>query len=953
MRRFLKWFFGIVLVLLLFTAIAPFFFKDKIIETLKSTINKEVNAKIDWKGSDLTLFSTFPYFTLELNELTVDGTEDFEGVTLAKIETISLSLNLQSVLSGNYSVEKIAVNNSNFHVLVLEDGSANYDITRPSEGKSQEVEEPSPFSFHLKHYEINNTDVTYDDKSLNVFTGLKGLNHSGEGVFEGDIYDLKTKTEAESVTIGYEGVNYLSRALTDAKCDLEMNLSEWIFTFKENNLKLNEINLGFDGWFKMTEEFYEMDIAFKSNQNTFSSLLSLVPGAYTPDFGDVKTDGLLALSGKLFGKYSESSYPGFNLNLDVKNAYFQYPELPAKMEKINIKTLVDYPGGSNLDKLVVDIQNFELAFLENTIKLSFFTTNAETNPFLKSAILANVDLGRLTEVIPLEKGDNLNGKLISNIELEGNYSAIEQEKYDEFKALGDIQLSQMNYSSKSDGYNLEIDSMLFRFSPEQLELAEFSSSIGKSDVSAKGVIDNYLQYFMKDDPISGSFNVSSNYFNLDELIPEEEEVEVAEDSTYEYEIIPIPKNINFVLNTNIKTLVYDSIPLSNVAGVVKLENGIAYMENVEMSVFEGSILMNGNYNTQNIEKPTVAFDYDILNLDINQSAKYFNTIEKLAPVAKSTQGKFSTQMNFNSELGQDMYPVYETMNGKGNLRTNEVIISDFKPLVKLADVSGLEKFKNQTIKDVYLTYEFKDGKVYVDPFDVKLGNISANVKGTTSFQEEIDYDIKLDIPKSELGSATSLASDAASKLSSLTGKEISSNDNLKLNVFMTGTVSDPKISTDLKDQGKELISNVADSVKTKVKEEVEEQIDDAKEKVDEEIKTLLAEAERNANKVRSEGKTAANKIRKEGKVAADKVRAEAKTQADALIKKAGKDPVKKRLAQESGKKLIAEAEKKATAIETEAEKKAKTTEVEANKKADKIMADAYAKADALRGKGDL
>ncbi len=955
MKRFLKWFFGILVFLLIVLIAAPFIFKDKIIETLKETINEEVNAQIDWTDSDLTLISTFPYFTLDLNGLNVKGVEKFENVTLADIKTISLSLNLQSVINGNYSVEKIKINDAQINVLVLEDGSANYDIAKPSdEIEDNSEEESAPFSFHLKSYEINNADVVYDDKSLSVYTGLKGLNHSGEGIFEGDIYDLKTKTDAESVTIGYEGVNYLSRALTDVKCDLEMNLAEWVFTFKENNLKLNEINLGFDGWFKMAQDYYEMDIKFKSNENTFSSLLSLIPGAYTPDFGDVKTDGLLALSGKLFGKYSETTLPGFNLNLDVKNAYFQYPDLPTKMEKINIKTLVDFPGGMNYDKLIVDVQNFEVQFLENKIKSSFYTTNVETDPYLKSSILANIDLAKLMEVIPLEEGDNLNGKLVSNIELEGNYSAIEQEKYDEFKALGDIQLSQMKYSSKSSAYDVNIDSMLFKFSPEQLELAEFSSKIGKSDLSANGTLNNYLQYFMKDEPLSGNFNVNSNYFDMDELMPEEDEdTDIETDSTETYEIIPIPKNISFTLNSNIKQLIYDSIPLSNMSGIVKLENGIAYLENVKMNVFEGSVLMNGNYNTQDLSKPSVAFDYDIKNLDINKSAQYFNTIEKMAPIAKSSQGKFSSQMTFNSLLGQDMYPIYNTMTGKGNLKTNEVIIKDFKPLTKLADVTGLEKFRNQTINDVYLTFEFKDGKVFVDPFDVKMGNINANVQGSTSFEEEINYDIKLDVPKSELGSAANLASNATSKLSSLTGTNISSNENLKLNVFMTGTVTDPKISTDLKDQGKELVTSVVDSVKNKVKDEVKDKIDDAKEKVDEEIKNLLAEAERNANKVREEGKKAADEIRKQGKSAADQVRAEAKKQADALIKEAGSNIVKKKLAEEAAKKVIAEGEKKAIGVETEAEKKAKATEAEANKKADRIMAEANKKADALREKGSI
>ncbi|MFP5471158.1 MAG: AsmA-like C-terminal region-containing protein [Bacteroidia bacterium] len=957
-KKFLKWFSISFVVLIGLLIAAPFIFKDKIIAKLKETINQEVNATIDWKDADLSFISTFPYFTLELNGLSVEGIDEFKGVHLAKVETILLSLNLQSVFNGNYSVEKLGLMGADLNVLVLENGKANYDIAKPSDEVEEETtEESAPFSFKLSKYYLENSTVTYDDKSLGVMMALKGLNHTGKGVFEGDIYDLKTQTNAESVSLGYEGVNYLSKALTDLKCDIEMNLAEWLFTFKENDIQLNEIHMGIDGWFKMAEEFYEMDLSFVSKDNTFKSLLSLIPGAYTPDFGEVKTDGKLSFDGKIFGKYSETEYPGMKLKLNVDNAYFQYPDLPAKMEKIFIDTHIDFPGGTNFDKLVLDVKNFQVEFLDNTLKASLYTTNTETDPYIKSQIMANVDLEKLLQVIPMEEGDNLNGILTSDVILEGNYSAIEKENYQDFKAEGNIRLQKMNYASKTMPYTFAIDSMLFKFSPAQLNLAGLSTKIGNSDVYAAGTIDNYLAYFLKDENLTGNFTVKSNYMNLDELMGEEEtsttEETTSSDSTETYEVIPVPKNITFSLNTNIETLVFDSIPLKNVRGVVSTNDGIATLKNVGMEVFEGSILMNGEYNTQNIEKPSIAFDYDIKNLDINKSAHYFNTVEKLAPIAKSCQGKFSSTLTMNADLGKDMMPIYNTMTGKGNFKTKEMVVKDFKPLTKLADATGISKLREQKFSDLNINFAFRDGKIFVEPFDVKMGNISAKIDGTTSFEQEIDYNINMVIPKSELGALASVSNQATSALSSLTGKTINTSENLNLKVKMIGTVSDPKITTDLKDQGKSVVTQAVDSVKAIVKEKIDEKIDEGKEKVNAEINKLLADAQTQADKIRAEGKTTADKIRSEGKNAANEVRKEAQKQADQLMKEAGNNFVKKETAKIAGQKLMDEAEKKAKAIEAEADKKAVATENEANKRADKVMEDANKKADELRAKGNM
>jgi hypothetical protein len=47
--------------------------------------------------------------------------------------------------------------------------------------------------------------------------------------------------------------------------------------------------MSFDGWFKMNENDYGMDLTFKSPDNSFKSLLSLVPGMYSSSFNNIET----------------------------------------------------------------------------------------------------------------------------------------------------------------------------------------------------------------------------------------------------------------------------------------------------------------------------------------------------------------------------------------------------------------------------------------------------------------------------------------------------------------------------------------------------------------------------------------------------------------------------------------------------------------------------------------
>ncbi len=68
-----------------------------------------------------------------------------------------------------------------------------------------------------------------------------------------------------------------------------------------------------------------------------------------------------------------------------------------------------------------------------------------------------------------------------------------------------------------------------------------------------------------------------------------------------------------------------------------------------------------------------------------------------------------------------MNPVMNSINGKGVLKTSQVEIISNKTLDKVADVLKNDKFRNPTFSDVNLSFEIRDGRVYVQPFETKLG----------------------------------------------------------------------------------------------------------------------------------------------------------------------------------------------------------------------------------------
>lgn len=938
--RILKWSGIGILFLLILIILAPFLFKPQIINLIEQTANDNLNAEIEIGDVDLNLISTFPKFTLTLHDVKVNGVDKFDGITLADLPEVEAKLDFWSVVGGGkYTVKKLKLIEPKIYIKVLEDGSANYDIAIPDSSKT-DPEEEVPFQLALSEYIIENGEFIYDDEYYATYVELNNMNHSGNLEINGDVYDLSTKTELSALTLIYDEVAYINKAKTDMDADLTIDMTEdLVLKFKENKVLMNALSLHADGAFIMDDRGYKFDnLALIVDESPFANFLSMIPTPYAVDLGDIKTDGTLAINALVNGYYADDAMPAMDLKFKVDKAMIQYPGMPSKIDNLTVDaSIVKADENVSFDGMVIDIPKLNASFGGNTLSASLNVKNPESDPAIIANLLANVDLSTIKNIIPMEEGADLQGKLKSDVNLAGRMSSIDNEQYEKFDARGSINLTQFVYKEASLPDDVLLDSMTFIFSPQALDLANFSARIGQNDIKANGKIDNYLGYYFREELLHGTFNVSSNYLNADDFMTSTEETSASTEETSSdtsaMGVIPIPANIDFTLDTKVKQLVYNKIPINDVRGLILVKDERAELQELSLNTFGGNIKLNGSYETKNMDKPHIEMAYDITNIDIKSVAEAFTSVEKLAPVAKYCDGKISTNFKMLGDLSASMEPLYESLTGGGTMKSSKVEVSGFKPLEKLSSALNMDKLADQTLQNVNMAFEFKEGKVFVNPFDIKLGKSSARVEGNTSFEQQMDYTMAMKIPKSEIPQAALNAVDKAIGLAGNAGIKLSQLPNeIPVNVKMIGDVKDPTVTTDFKEQlasltgnMKDQLNELKDSLINEGKEIIEDKVEEVKEDLKAKRDEILASAQKQADKVKADAKSAA-----------DKLRAEADKQYDEAVNAAGSNPVKKKAAELAAGKARDKTYEKANDLEAEA-----------NKKADKIMEEANAKANSL------
>ena len=946
MKKLLKVLGIIVLVLFLILLIAPFFLKGKIKTMVKNAANENINAVVDFSDVSLSLLRNFPNATLVIEDLSVTNKAPFEGEKLAELGEFTVTVGLFEVISGDQiNVRSIQLNEGQFNVLVLEDGTANYDIAKDTGEETTEeapAEESGGFQMSLQRYGLDDIDLLYDDKSLGMTMDLNGIDHEGSGDFTQDVFSLKTETEVEEANFIYDGIAYLSGSTANLGVDLKMNLPGMKFTFERGDIQVNRLALQATGWLAMPEEDIDMDIQFSAPENDLRSVISLIPAEFAKQMEGVNTTGDFTLAGYVKGTYNEQSMPGFGIDLDVKNGTFQYPDLPRKAEKITIDLKVDAPGGSDIMKgMKVDLNRFFLALgssggHSNTAEAAMKLRNLGTDPSIDATAKADMDLGSFSDLVPLEEGQSIAGIFTCDVLFKGNMSAVEKQQFNDFTAEGTASLKDFAY--KSPDYNAQLTSTTMSFSPQKLDLKELKGNFEETNFEASGSVNNYLAYALEDSVLSGEFNFTADKIDLNKFMGDTEESEEAGEEEEEAEAdtsststLAVPKNIDFTMSTRIGELIYDNLSMSDVAGTVVIRNGIADMKNLALNTLGGKVILTGQYNTEDPANPKFSFAYDVRSVDIKQTASTFNTIEKLAPIAKKMKGNVSSNFNLNARMDGQMNPIMDSFVGGGSLTTESLSLEDVKSLDKLASAVGMNRISDQQVKDTKVSFTFADGKVSTEPFDVKLGNVNTNVSGYVTFEQKMNYDLKMKVPRAAFGDAiNSAASGFLDQLNDRLGSDLSVGETINVTVKVTGPVDDPKFAPKIAGMG-----DPGQSVKEQVEEKVKEEIDKKKEEI-------TAEMRERADKILADAEKQAQKVRDEARKLADRIRSEADDKAQKLVDDAS-NPIAKAGAKAAAKKIREEADKKANNIVEEADKKADRIMEEAQKRADQILNSAEGK----------
>lgn len=908
--------------LLVILLILPFAFKGKIVTAVKEAANNNLNAKVSFNDDvSLSLIRNFPNLSLGLNNVQVVGVDSFAHDTLIDAKSLRVVLDLASLWKGEtVVVRKIAIADARAQIIFLKSGAANFDLAKPdtTAGTTPQDTGAAPVAIKINDLSIENTRLHYIDHSLDFEITAQGLNWHANGDFADEIFTLKNDLLVDQFTMSYAGMTMLSKAQVDANTDINMDLKKMRFGFADNEFKINALPLKAKGWVELREKDMDMDIDVRTPSSEFKSLLSVVPGCYTENFADVSATGTLKLVFLMKGIMDDVRMPSTHAEIQVNQAGFQYPGMPAKASQIGLNFLMDNTDG-NPDNTHVVIAPFTANLNGDPIAVELDVKTPVSNPLAKGKMDVDLHLDDWKKLIPLEAGTNISGEVKAHFAFNGHYSALAKQQFNDLTASGDIALNNIKYQAEGS-LPVGIKSLSMTVSPTDFAVLGEGIQYGKSAMGLNGKLQNMLGYYLNKETLSGALIVNSASIDLNEWMQAmgDAPAPAADSSTASSPVTAphIPENINFLLNMNVTQLHFQDYHLQQATAKVEVAHGQVTVNPLSALMLGSKVeLRNLFYNYPVGGKPQFSTDFNILNTNPADIANTLSMVKEYAPILGRIQGLSNLQTSAGLALSPALAPDWGSLKASGlfDLFSGTLDV----PTWMATAVKQLQwgKEAKLALKPTKAGFAIENGKLQLkDSISVTLPQeASMKMGGYMDLNKQLHLGGKMMVK----------------------GKA--------LPFVIEGSVKEPKMSIDWRGAGQQYAKPLIDKAKNKITDEMNQKLEQINRVATEKAEQLRNAARQQAEQVRQTAKRVASEQRSKTDQAYNLAMDNARKEADALVAAAG-DPIKKKIARAAADKALKSAEQKANAARAEGYKLADKTEAEGNAKADQIEKEANEKA---------
>lgn len=794
-KRIGKWLLYVLaglVTLFLLLVITIYFFEDKIKAYAVQRINQNLNTEIKVSEIDLTIWSSFPYASIDFKDVLImdPTTVNKYTDTMLYAKRLAFEFSVWDIASGNYSVKQIRVQDADINLYIDENGNENYHFWKDSEKKSDEK-----FEFDLQKVIIENSHINYvnkhNEQDYSFFTQETNLS----GNFREKTFDLNTDADL-FVQHFYSGrIALLRKKQSHLELKIHVDIPKEQLTFQTGKLQIEDLLLGVSGWIGIGDTT-TCDLEIKTNKVELESIYRIFPKKLSEHLQRYDSQGEVKVDAKMKGEISKTSSPVINIDFSVADGSMKEKETGVELKKLHFKGHYTNFNENETDELL--LPELSGKFFDGSFKASIGIRNFK-DPKIKLDLDGDFNLATLHEFLQPPKIESMAGELKTSIHLLASIDA-ENENLDLISASGKAKVRKGKISSKALALDLTDLQGVMEINNMDASIEGLSGKKGSSDFEINGVIKNFMPYALKENQhVNVVASLVSENIRLEDFIHTDASTQESL-STGNY---VFPAMFNFNLDASVEKLTYGAFTGKKIKGNFKLLDKFFTASQLEIHLAGGKC--NGKLTVDGTSDKGFLIDtkQTVKEVQVDQLFSLFEDFGQKEITSKNISGKLNAEIDFFGYMDPHLNLHSETVSSHSQLELKNGELKDFlllsdvvkymrdvKYLVAIIKKKNLDRLEKQVkhIKFETISNEIRiqNEEIIIPAMKLESNVMDLNLEGTHGFDNDIDYklnfrlkDLKLDQEDPEV-------------------KAMDDGKGLRVFLHISGNVSNPQYEFDKK-----------------------------------------------------------------------------------------------------------------------------------------------------------
>jgi hypothetical protein len=741
----LEYVLAVVLIALLLFSITSVVLVKFYGEDLQSYVIREINtrldSKVDVERMAVRIFRKFPGISIELGEITVWSSHNFNtgefagpgADTLLTAETVNVSFNPVSLIRKIYNIRQLEIKNGILHLYTDPSGEGNYRLLAASDRK-----DGSKKQIDVGQLKVSNFQIVLNNRAKQLISSgvLDQLQINGR--FSRRNTRIRGDLKGSLDMVSNKGIIYASGREIRARINLDVNDS--VYILNAGQLQIDRIVADTDGRFvKDPSGGIRMDLYAAARDLNIHEVLDLLPGSMSSPLSGIRGNGTLQLYARATGVASSTLTPQIEADFQTSNANLNWDRVPFPVRNLNITGTYSNGGKFNPVTTSLHIENVSCSVGDDHISGEGVVTNFY-DPDFSFELKGDIHPGqwiRWYEKIPLREAG---GIIYSDLKVKGSY--------DRLKPRGE------RFIAFDIGGNVRFEDLMARFADRRVSLSDLNGSIriendfwepslsgefGRSDFSIEGTGLNLISFLIdRDEELVASVTLRSERMDLQEILDQLPGTRSGKD-----EAIQFPGKLNLRLDFAINEFSKDKLLANNVRGIAIYDAPFLRVDSLHMETMEGTL--GGEFGMIQDQEGVIHTNVnaDLHHLDIHRLFLAFNDFGQSHITHEHLEGNVSGTSSFSASFSDDFSIQTETILSENDLTISSGELNGFKPLMALSRFIQVEELKHIRFETLENTILIRDNRVVIPAMDIHSNALNLSASGSHGFDHRYDYRLRL------------------------------------------------------------------------------------------------------------------------------------------------------------------------------------------------------------------